>query len=280
MILYNDDVIRPTMKGKTLIMPSWLDSLLFEQLGAKYNRSYSDMTVVDWNKEDILDYLGTYFPRSYTESFSIISQIYTEQMFFLNKEEISILDFGCGTGGEIFGILSAIDLYYPTIKKVNIIGLDGNQHALKLYEKILEQFSSYTRLDVCNRIAPIRIADFYDLSIIDEILDSPIDLFISFKAICEFVTKQCFEKNNAYEHIIKTFMPKLNSGGLMMIEDVSSYNDVSQEWLPKMMDKGIKSAGYSNLMQNKGYNQTYSVSHSRKKNDLSKVAWRIIKKDK
>lgn len=50
---------------KSVRLPLWLDDMIFKQLGAKYCRSNSDMTVIDWDKNDVLNYLGTYFPHSY-----------------------------------------------------------------------------------------------------------------------------------------------------------------------------------------------------------------------
>ena len=82
-----------------VILPKWLDDLIYKQLGAKYCRSNSDMTVIDWDKNDVLNYLGTYFPRSYAESYCIFSDYFkTHSEQFAGKEEISIFDFGCGTG--------------------------------------------------------------------------------------------------------------------------------------------------------------------------------------
>ena len=45
-------------------LPQWLDDLIFEECGAKYRRSNSTMVVIDWDKANINNYLGTYFPRS------------------------------------------------------------------------------------------------------------------------------------------------------------------------------------------------------------------------
>ena len=45
----------------SVTLPQWLDHLIFEELGAKSCRSNSDMTVIDWDKKDVLNYLGTYF---------------------------------------------------------------------------------------------------------------------------------------------------------------------------------------------------------------------------
>lgn len=258
-------------------LPQWLDNLIFEQLGAKYCRCNSDMTVIDWDKNDVLNYLGTYFPRSYAESYCIFCEhLQSLSKIYGGKESLTVFDFGCGTGGEIIGLLNAISENLPNVKEVNIVAMDGNYHALRLLENILSEYSKQTGLKVKNRIVPLTIDDFYDLTVLDRVLKEKFDIFMSFKAICEFVSKDKFEKQNAYTHIANTFVPKLSTDGIMLLVDVSTYNNVSQEWLPKMMDTGIAQAGCNAFFKNDGFNQSFFVTHSRKQNDISKVAWRII----
>lgn len=64
----------------------------------------------------------------------------------------------------------------------------------------------------------------------------------------------------------------------MLLVDVTTYNNVSQEWLPVMMDKGLFGFQDKIEMRNEGFNQMFYVTHSRKKLDRSKVAWRLILK--
>lgn len=64
----------------------------------------------------------------------------------------------------------------------------------------------------------------------------------------------------------------------MVLADVSTYNNVSQEWLPRMMDEGIAQSQSRVLLRNEGYNQTFTVHHQQRTNDISKIAWRIIQK--
>jgi SAM-dependent methyltransferase len=263
----------------SMSLPIWLDNHIFDVLGAKYYRSNSDMTVIDWDKSDILNYLGTYFPRSYVESYCIFKDYFEcYKLDCMSKEEISIFDFGCGTGGEIIGLLSAIIEQFENLKLINIVALDGNKHSLRLYENVLEKLQSQLQMQINNRVVPIEIDDFYDLSVIENVISTQFDIIISFKAICEFVTKQRFEQDNPYEHIANTFLPKLTDKGIMLLVDVTTYNDVSQEWLPKMIDKGLMDVKCKIVCRNTGYNQTFSISHSKKQNDVSKIAWRIIKK--
>ena len=265
----------------SVILPQWLDNLIFEKLGAKYCRSNADMTVIDWDKNDVLNYLGTYFPRSYAESYCIFMDLfrnYHEKCS--NKSELLILDFGCGTGGEILGLLLGVELFLKEVSNIKIVGIDGNQHALRLLEKVVEDYKKRSRLTITIQLAPITIGNFYDLSILDEIIAGQFDIIMSFKAICEFVTKDQFEGNNPYAHIVKTYIPHLNNEGIMVLADVTTYNDTSKEWLPNMLDKGLASVDCLIVGRNSGYNQTFSIKHSRTYGctDTSKICWRIITK--
>ena len=261
----------------SVTLPQWLDNLIYEQLGAKYCRSNADMTVIDWDKNNVLNYLGTYFPRSYAESYCIFSDYlkkHSEQ--FANKAELSVFDFGSGTGGEIIGLLTVLDELLPSLKKVKIVALDGNHHALRLYEKILCELQNRLKLTIYNRSSAVMIDDFYDLSVLDSVVTDRFDIIMTYKAVCEFVTKQQFELHNPYCHIAKFLIPKLNKKGILLLEDITTKSDVAQKWLPMMMDKGLKEAGCLVAQENEGYNQTYYITHSHKHNDKSNVAWRMI----
>ena len=79
-----------------VILPKWLDEILFKELEANYCPTGTDMSVIDWDKSDILNYLGTYFPRSYTESYCIFSNFFKAHLEDWNsRSSISIFDFGC-----------------------------------------------------------------------------------------------------------------------------------------------------------------------------------------
>lgn len=260
-------------------LPQWLDDYIFNQLKANYCPSNSDMTVIDWDKSNVLNYLGTYFPRSYAESYCIFRDFFTKDLLsWIFRDKISIFDFGCGTGGEIVGLLTAIKELSPNLKLVEITVLDGNHAALRIFEDIIKMYLTHAKIGITYKVIPAVIEDFYDLSILDTVVTQKFDIIISFKAICEFVTKERFEQQNAYEHIAKTFLPKLEDSGIMVLVDVTTYNNVSQEWLPQMMDKGLAQAGCRVVARNEGYNQIFTVLHSKREKDVSKVAWRIIQR--
>lgn len=260
-----------------IIMPEWLDYYIYYELNATYCKQNKDMVVLDWGKKEILDYLGTYFPRSFAESYRIFSRFLKEQsQHFVNFTELNIFDFGCGTGGELVGFAIALKENNPQISSLYIKALDGNMHALRLLEAIANKLGNELHINVVVEPWPIIIEDFYDFGVVVNTIHHTFDCILSFKAICEFVTRQQFDQANPYEYIIKTLTPKLNDGGLLCIADVTSYNDVSQEWLPHMMDSGISKSKLKVISENAGYNEEFIVSHSHIERDVSKVAWRIL----
>ena len=268
-------------KERNVVLPTWLDTLIFEDLSASYCRQNRDMVVLEWDFDDIKKYLGTYFPRSYAESFCIFSNFFSKEKYvYENCQELSVFDFGCGTGGELIGFIIAVTKQLPNIKKITIRALDGNLYALRCLECILEKTSKTLCLGIEAKVIPIVIDDFYDMDIVTNVMTQSYDFIISFKAICEFVTRQQFEQQNPYEHIINIFMSKLSSKGVICLADITSFNAVSQEWLPKMLDKASEICNVDILYGNSGFNEEFHVTHTRHRNDISKIAWRIYKNKK
>jgi hypothetical protein len=261
-----------------ITLPIWLDNLLFNKLSAIYSRKKKDLVVLDWGQEDILGYLGTYFPRSYSESYLIFSKyLQNNYIQYQDKEDLSVFDFGCGTGGELVGFIIAISEQLSSIKKIRIKALDGNAHALRNLEQILDVVSAHTEIKLDCQLMPVVIDDFYDLKIVTDAITQAYDFIISFKAICEFVTCQQFEERNPYEHIINVFSPKLTDCGVICLADITSYNEVSNDWLPKMLDKASAACQVKIINRNSGFNEEFHTTHSRCNNDLSKIVWRIYR---
>lgn len=118
------------------------------------------------------------------------------------------------------------------------------------------------------------------MQVVEQTITQSYDFVISFKAICEFVTKQQFEQQNPYEHIINIFMSKLSDKGVICLADITSFNAVSQDWLPTMLDNASKACNIDILYRNRGFNEDYHITHTHHKNDTSKIAWRIYENKK
>lgn len=266
------------MNNKSVILPEWIDDLIFRVLSAKYSRKNKDLVVLEWKEDDVLSYLGTYFPRSFAESYCIFSNYFSEFKHQYNdKTSISLFDFGCGTGGEIIGFIVAVSEMLPNIETIELRALDGNVHELRCLEVILDEVVSIIGLNIESRFMPIIIDDFYDMNVVTDVITQKYDFIITFKAVCEFVTKKQFEEKNPYEHVINTFLPKLSGIGVICIADITTYNQVSKEWLIKMLDRASEMCDVTIIDRNQGYNEEFYVSHSLKKCDKSKIAWRIYK---
>lgn len=256
-------------------LPKWLDDLIFNKLGASYKRLNQNMTNINDGELETLNYLGTYFPRSFVESICIFSRLFSKKLLDLSsKTEISIFDFCCGTGGEIIGLLSVLISDFPNIKKVVIKAFDGNPIALGKYEEIQKEFSSKTNVEIDYKIIPIRLDDLYDLETLDSAIKDKFDIVMTFKAINEFVSIKRFEEKNPYSHIASSLIKKVVEEGILLFVDIPVKAGQSQEWLTRMMDRGL--SNYDIVDRNSGYYDSFTVSHSIIPNDLSKVAWRLI----
>lgn len=272
--------VEPSEMMSNMALPSWLDDYLFGTLKAHYHPSRADMTVIDWDKLDLLNYLGTYFPRSFAESYCIFSYLFADVLAsWKDKQSLSVFDFGCGTGGELVGLIAAVGDRMPTIKHIDVHALDGNNHALRLCEKIISTLRERTGISIPWSPIPYTVDDAGDMATMVSTMNDDFDIVISFKTICEFISTERFQEQNAYKCFIESMLPMLRQGGTMLLADVTTYSDKESEWLPKIMDTGMRQAGCCVVRQNMGYNQTFTVSHTRKKDDVSKIAWRLIKKN-
>lgn len=278
-------------------LPSWLDDYIFKRLNAKYQPSFTRFSYnLDLNKEECKVYLGTYFPRSFAEGFMILDSIlYDSSIISIleAKKVVKILDFGCGSGGELFGFLHALEKNVKSNLLVKIIGIDGNHNSLRLLENIIDCYNSRERNKVEFVVAPCFIESESDLSTISDIIGTDFDFIITSKAIGEFENKKRIE-DNGYEFFAKIFAPRLCKTGIMTIIDVTTKNEQTGLFLPQIMNIGVnafisKSKGiFKSIAPCSGqtllgpckhscfYRKDVYISHSAKINDRSKFAVRLI----
>lgn len=146
LIQTEEDIIHSHQYIEDCILPTWLDKYIFESLGAKYQPSYNRFSYnLDLNNDESKIYLGTYFPRSFAEGLLVFDSILQDNIIlsiFENKSVLKILDFGCGSGGEIFGFLQAIENRINKKINISITCVDGNHHSLRILEKITKQYNT------------------------------------------------------------------------------------------------------------------------------------------
>lgn len=176
-----------------LRLPAWLDTLLFDRLGARYRRARTDMTVIDWDRDDVLSYLGTYFPRSYAEARCLFTAWFgSHAAAWRERTSLRVFDFGCGTGGEVFGLLDAVARCLPGVREVTVTAADGNHHALRLFERVGEAFAAHASLRFRLHPLAFTVDDAADLRVLGGNVAPTFDLVLSCKAVCELVSRGVF----------------------------------------------------------------------------------------
>lgn len=278
-------------------LPEWLDEVIFKQLGAKYQPSHDRYAYnLDLNVDESKVYLGTYFPRSFAETYSIFNHICSNRFILssvLTKSVIRILDFGCGSGGATLGILQAIENAVTGPKEIQVTAIDGNHHSLRLFDKIIRKYNDWGHLHVTLNIAPCFVESEDDFNEIADILGRGFDFIITSKAIGEFERKKRISQNG-YEFFSSLFAPLMTDNGLMVILDVTTKDEESGLFLSQRMNYGINQFlsksddKYKSIAPCDGlanglpcdrkcfFKKEILVSHSEKSKDFTKFAVRIV----
>ena len=278
-------------KSKTII-PHWLDLALFNHLSAVYSPEYKKFEYnLDIDSEDVKVYLGTYFPRSYAEAFCIFDDLFKSRQYMEELKRvpvINILDYGCGTGGELIGLVVALSKHISTSKAINIFAFDGNNDAINALKNLIEILSSNVRhiisLTCLNKT--ISCEEDFQISGIPEC-----HFILNSKMVCELISKK-ITYGNCYYKVADNLAKLLAGNGILYILDVTTKDEHSNLFYPQLMNQGLNNF----VSQNKEFStllplacdiwkdcrdacfmqQTFNVSHSRKSNDESRVCYRLI----
>ena len=285
------------MERKHIQIPQWLDKIIFDDFEAVYEPN--PMEVV-YNPDQSFDfvklYLGTYFPRSYAEAYGITTQLLTEEAFvnhLKDLDEINILDFCCGTGGEIIGTIVALQSYLPNLKRVNIDAFDANADAVYFLYHLMESVNATDEMKVQVNINPqcIFVSSEQEIQDIVNLTNVQYHFIMSFKAINEFVQHKTF-KSNAYEIIASHLFPLLSQYGVFIMTDVTTRKDDNTPYYPQLMNNGLnnyirRSNNYKSIIPAACFNpegscfgcymqDVFYVSHRKKQRDTSKVVYRVL----
>ncbi len=105
----------------------------------------ADEAKVNW-------YLGNYFPRSFCEAFAIFDYI-LDAVEVPIGDDVSILDIGIGSGGATAGLIWALrKRAMSRIKKITVVGYDGNEYALARCKDLLSSCDMKIELKLVNEL--------------------------------------------------------------------------------------------------------------------------------
>lgn len=277
-------------------LPSWLDDYIFKTLHAQYAPNHERFDYnLDLSESDILKYLGTYFPRSYAESFCIFDNLFRNVGFaseFHTDAPINIAVVGCGTGGDLMGLLTVIGKYSSSNRKLNIIAVDGNSEALCILAQIVEKYKLLYKKDLSLTTIPHTFVDIksFDTSAIG--IAKSFDFILCSKMICELIASGCGCNDDAYYDYVTNFLPLLNERGIFYLLDVTTRQKHST-FNPFLMNEQVQRAmvqirdyvvispipcSFFNLSCKNScfYQKTFTVTHSNIREDKSKVAYKLI----
>ncbi len=282
--------------NKSITLPRWLDNIIYNEFDAVYEPRPEDvMTNPDKGYDFAKLYLGTYFPRSYAEAYCILGKLLENSNYYQmisGLTELSILDFCCGTGGEIFGLISLLSEKLPKLGSIRIDAFDANPD----YVRFLFHISRKVEGDIYVNINPqcFFIQNEQNLQDIVNSTNTQYNIILSCKALNEFVQHDVFPNENIYNKIAYTFLPCLSDEGILLLSDLTYKDKKYGVFYPEVMNNGLNSL----LRSDNRYKSLYPyscffyehhcpncymqdiiyVSHSRKKMDISKIAYRIIGK--
>lgn len=227
-------------------LPKWLHNYIFETVGAEERpdpKEFCKNLHSDDAKNKI--YLGTYFPRSFAEAFCIHENLFNYAPYLetlQQKERLSILSIGCGTGGDIIGAICAIGKCLPSVKELDVVAFDGNNIAIDYLKELLEQGVLQKRFVITERFVPLPIASIEDLQHFINYMGDGYDIILSFKFVNELMELGVLPRLGFHE-LASILASKLNDTGLMTLLDVTDkHYGVFQ---PKNMNEAL-----CNYMQN------------------------------
>lgn len=181
---------------------------------------------VGYSEEDLRCYLGTYFPRSFLETYDISSELF-RKLFGTSVRtdgELRILDLGCGLGGAAAGLVFAV-LESFDVREIIVDGFDANEVSLRIFKRIfasdsfaaaraalrrLEVPGAKAEITVNQRCAQIRERHFDLLGD-----DSKYDVILTSKMLNELPVER------KYFRFLETYLPHLSENGLCFVIDVN-----------------------------------------------------------
>lgn len=216
----------------------WLDTFIHQDLGATYGICPNDVMLnLANNNATNRNYLGTYFPRTCAEYFSIMDNLSQHGVIykkFASCKSLNLLSIGTGTGGEIVGIILFIaKIRSEDMPKINVSYVEGNKNASQLFEtviaKVAEHYDIQVELNGLNHTVGVS-KDFPSFD------DQKFDLIVTSKFINELVN--CYPQKKWYKTFLESYTDNLSKNGMMVMSDVTM--PVHHEFLPISMNKEIK----------------------------------------
>ena len=143
------------------VLWDWYQMYSKDHTIGKFQESRDTLT---HNRTQIISRLIHEFPKSYVESYNIYSDLFNQNEIFEiydHLEEINILSLATGSGGDVFGLIQALETYFIG-KKINVFSVEGNQDALKNQENLFKKHIELSLIHNKVKLFPIVLTIDYD----------------------------------------------------------------------------------------------------------------------
>lgn len=281
-----------------------LDSYIFETLNVKFSPDYSKATSnLENSEEDNENYLATYFPRSFFESYKIFNNIFSNQLIynkFDEKENIVIVDIGSGTGGNVFGLIQVLVEKFKG-KQIKVYTFDGNQNALEIQKEIFDNYEELfpkSNNHISFVFNNIKFQGKSDMDGIVKFLDADdkkIDILSSFKFINELYSKSYNTYKGMYKKILEFAENNLSDNGIFALCDVTYKLDSTNTNIPTYVNRECK-AFFKNKQSTLKYilpkccckninicfrdycysSISFKINHSGNNSDITKIVYKLF----
>lgn len=214
------------------MLPQWLDRFIYNEQKAPCQADHHKVQKnLQASPEDVLWYLGTYFPRSYGEMFCIADNLF-EHMKRLDAslvgKELSILDVGCGSGGALIGLLWAARKYKSDLQRLHIVAIDGNRAALDTLDTVISNAKRVWDPGVLLCTHCETLADRFPT---DMVTGKTFDIILTSKLLGELSV----DGNDAYRRFLETYAKYLKKDGFLVMLDVPTKTDGTTQYNPNRM---------------------------------------------
>ncbi|MCX6153188.1 MAG: class I SAM-dependent methyltransferase [Candidatus Kapabacteria bacterium] len=285
------------------IVENFLQNLIYNILGGIYKPCENvDLNLYN-DEEQNKKYLGTYFFRSFTESYTIMSDLFKSKIFaeaLTNKDKISILDIGSGTGGNLIGVLTFLAESGLSNKSIVVYSIDGNEIAIASQEIMVKEFNKkFNTAFIVNthRIVFDNKESFKtNMNTFLAKINEPFDIIMTFKFISEFYNINARESFGFYQEFLNLFQDKISVNGIVILLDIVSKDKMKQrDYITKFLSFEINkylNNTSSNLScifplscafwfkecTNKDcyIERNFVIQNGKVSNDISKVAYRVL----
>ena len=276
------------------VLPNWLEYLIFDIMEARHEPNWQRFEHnMELDADEIKVYLGTYFPRSYAEAFCILDALFATSAYstaWAVKTDAWILDLGCGTGGNLIGLLTVLAKHCPHLSAVHIHAFDGNELALDALKTILHAFTANATFAVD---VDITVARFTALDDFPVPTSDSYDFITSFKMGNEIISTGAGLSDGFYHRFLSFYTPLLSKIGLLLLLDVTTKPKHADNYYPMFLNNQgsqfvreqpafvtlipVPCHLYETSCDEQCFTQKeFSITHRARRNDLSRVAYRVL----